>query len=86
MARGPDPRFPAGNSPIKGRGWGDFCLHGGENREKSILVGSNGDGDGPVSPVPAPHILAPLRNTSYSRVEFGPSRPTLAHQRIEYIY
>jgi hypothetical protein len=35
MAMGPDPRFPAGNSSIKGWGWGRFSPRGDVNGEKS---------------------------------------------------
>jgi hypothetical protein len=83
---------PATRSPIPRRefpirdGDGKILTHGEENGEKSIPVGSSGDGDGFMPSVPVPRIPAPLGNTGCSIVEFSPSRPTLAHQRIEYIF
>jgi hypothetical protein len=56
MATGPDPRFPAGNSPIRGRGWGRFHPHREVNGDKSSPVGSGGDGDDSPSPVPVPRV------------------------------
>ena len=57
---------PAGNSPIRGRGWYEFYPHGGLNGAEVIPVGDHRGGDGMQAPVPAPrgdlipkaHILA----------------------------
>ena len=58
MAMGPDPRFPAGNSPIRGRGWEQICPHGELNGEEMPPVGSHGVGYGCASPVPVSPIPA----------------------------
>jgi hypothetical protein len=36
---GPDPRFPAGNSSVRGWGWGSFFPHGDVNGEISSPEG-----------------------------------------------
>ena len=59
MSTRPLLRFPAGNSPIRERGWYKFCSHENLNSRKLVPVGSGGDGDGLVSPVPVP--VSPAR-------------------------
>ena len=68
MAMGPDPRFPVGNSPIRGRVWDKFSPRGDLNGGNLIPVGFAGTGTGnhPPSPFPVypPHetILSKLVN------------------------
>jgi hypothetical protein len=79
MSTGPDPRFPAGNSPIRGRGRGQLLPHGDPNGRKTIPVGDGGDGDGNPSPEPDPHKPAPVRAYSvacFKSVQIGPRRPS----------
>ena len=66
----PRSRFPMRNSPVRGRRWYRFCLHGELNGAKVVSVGVHGDGDGMHAPIPAPrgdltlktHILARSNN------------------------
>jgi hypothetical protein len=41
---GPIPQSPAGNSSIRGWGWGDNSPHGERYRQESIPIGDGGDG------------------------------------------
>ena len=68
---GPDPRFPVGNSPIRGRGWGQIDPHGDLNGEKFPPVGSGGDGDGGSIPVPDIRFPAPF-STGASDQDLSP--------------
>jgi hypothetical protein len=54
MAMGLDPRFPAGNFLIRGRGCDPFTPHGDLFGRKSIPIGSGGDGMGSITPYPIP--------------------------------
>jgi hypothetical protein len=54
MSTGPVPRFPVGNSPIRGWRWYEFYPHGGLNGAEVIPVGDHGGGDGMQAPSPLP--------------------------------
>jgi hypothetical protein len=54
MSTGPDPRIPAGNSLIRGQGWGELFPHRELNGPNPIPVGDHGGRDGMQAPVPAP--------------------------------
>ena len=56
---GPDPRFPAGNSPIRGQVWDEFSPRGDLNGGNLIPVGFAGTGTGNHPPSPFPVYPSP---------------------------